>query len=90
METKLLHVRKYEYRRCIAQFRVSSHRFRIKKTGRHQKLKLPFEQRLCQFCDELEVDDERHLFQSCKFRAQQQLERMNSFQRYLYETEKIF
>ena len=50
METYLLHVCNYKYRRCIAQFRVSSHRLMIE-TGRHQKPKLPLKQRLCQFCD---------------------------------------
>ena len=86
METCLLHVCKY--RRCIAQFRVSSHRLRIE-TGRHQKPKLPLEQRLCQYCDKLEIDDERHLFESCKFHAQEQLELSNSVQIYLHETYKV-
>ena len=86
-ETYLLHVCNYKYQRCIAQFRVSCHRLRIK-TGRHQKPKLPSEQRLCQFCDKLEVVDERHLFESCKFHAQEQLELMNSVQRYLHEADK--
>ena len=87
METYLLHVCNHKYRRCIAQFLVSSHRLRIE-TGRHQKPKLPLEQRLCQFCDKLEIDDERHLCESCKFHAQEQFELLNSVQRYLHETDK--
>ena len=87
METYLLHACNYKYRRCIAHFRVSSHRLRIE-TGRHHQPNLPLEQRLCQFCDKLEVDDERHLFESCKFHAQERLDLVNLVQRYLHETDK--
>ena len=43
---------------------------------------------LSRFCDKLEIDDERHLFESCKFHAQEQLELLNSVQRYLHEADK--
>ena len=64
-ETYLLHVCNYRYRRCIPQFRVSSHILR-KETGLHQKPRLPLEQRLCQFVINLKLiqtDAVHHQFQ---------------------------
>ena len=41
-----------------------------------------------QFCDKIKVDDDRHLFESCKSNAHGRLELMISVQRYFYETDK--
>ena len=69
--------------------RVSSPRLRVG-TGRHQKLKLPLEQQLRQFCYKPEVDDDGHLFVSGKFHDHERLELINSIQMNLHEADNLF
>ena len=55
-----------KYQQAISRFRVSSHRLGIE-LGRHQKPRLPVEQRLCIFCNSRKLDDEMHFLIHCEF-----------------------
>ena len=55
-----------KYQQAISRFRVSSHRLGIE-LGRHYKPRLPVEQRLCNFCNSRNLDDELHFRIKCEF-----------------------
>ena len=55
-----------KYQQAISRFRVSSHRLGIE-LGRHYKPRLPVEQRLCNFCNSRNLDDELHFLIKCEF-----------------------
>ena len=55
-----------KYQQAICRFGVSSHRLGIE-LGRHHKAHLPVEQRLCNFCNSRNLDDELHFLIKCKF-----------------------
>ena len=59
MERYLLVVRDHKLRRSLSQLRRSSHQLCVE-TGRHSKLKLVGDQRLCKLCDLKEVESEVH------------------------------
>jgi len=48
----------------IARFRCSSHSLRIE-TGRHEKPKVPIEDRICDKCPDNEVEDELRCLMIC-------------------------
>jgi hypothetical protein len=48
-----------------ARFRVSSHNLSIE-TGRHEIPKIPLEERICDKCDNNEVEDELHSLLICR------------------------
>ena len=59
-----LSVKKYQL--AISRFRVSSHRIGIE-LGWHYKPRLPVEQRLFNFCNSCNLDDELHFLIKCEF-----------------------
>lgn len=59
---KYLNIVKYEYRKAICRFRVSSHRLMIE-TGRYNKI--PRNDRLCKKCSENKIEDEIHFLLKC-------------------------
>ena len=64
LEKYLLCVRDFKIRKCIAQFRLSSHNLAIE-AGRHVKPKIPVDQRLCKMCNLNVVEDECHHLLVC-------------------------
>ena len=64
LEPYLQCIKKYRIRSVISKLRLSSHNLHIEK-GRHQKPKLPLEQRLCVYCNLSEVEDEQHFILRC-------------------------
>ena len=48
----------------LARFRLSSHNLKIE-TGRHEKPKVPPENRICTKCNSNEIEDEMHCLLSC-------------------------
>ena len=64
LEKYLLCVRDFKIRKCIAQFRLSSHNLAIE-SGQKVKPKLPIEQRFCKLCNLGEVEDECHHLLVC-------------------------
>ena len=81
MESYLSQVKNNKYRICLTKFRVSSHRLRIE-VGRHQRPKLPLEQRICTFCNANEIDDEVHLVKNCQFHNEERRILLNKIQRH--------
>ena len=65
-EFYLEHVKDFKLRKWMCKFRLSSHDLQIEK-GRHLKRKQLIEERLCQFCNYQEVEDELHFFMMCPF-----------------------
>ena len=65
-ESYLHLVNDYKYRNAIARIRCSSHPLAIER-GRHTRPITPTEQRLCNFCHE--IDDEYHFIFYCKINA---------------------
>ena len=55
-----------KYQQAISCFQVSSHRLGIE-LGWHHKPSLPVEQRLCNFCNSLSLDNELHFLIKCEF-----------------------
>ena len=53
--------------KLISKFRISDHSLEIE-TGRYKKV--PREQRICQFCDNNNIDDEVHFFFTCELNKQ--------------------
>ena len=80
MESYLSQVKNNKYRICLTKFRVSSHRLRIE-VGRHQRPKLPLEQRICTFCNTNEIYDEVHLVKNCQFHNEERRILLNEIQR---------
>ena len=52
-------------RKDLLKLRTSNHSLFVE-TGRYSNPKLPREERICQYCDQHEVEDEHHLLLSCK------------------------
>lgn len=57
----------FETRKLISKFRISDHSLEIE-TGRYKKI--PRVQRICQFCDNNNLDDEAHFFFTCELNKQ--------------------
>ena len=53
-----------ELRRSITKFKISCHKLKIE-VGRHTKPKTPLEDRICDRCNDLCIDDELHFFNHC-------------------------
>ena len=68
------------YKKCIARFRVSSHRLGIE-TGRHQKPPIPVDNRVCAYCPGPLLDDELHLITQCRYHLTERTK--------LYDTAKM-
>ena len=81
MESYLSQVKNNKYRIFLTKFRFSSHRLIIE-VGRHQRPKLPLEQRICTFCNKNEIDDEVHLVKNCQFRNEERRILLNEIQRH--------
>ena len=64
METYLVVIKDFKLRKCLSQFRLSSHSLDIEK-GRHSKPKVPLERRICSFCKNNSVEDEEHFLLHC-------------------------
>ena len=81
MESYLSQVKNKKDKICLTKFRVSSHRIRIE-VGRHQRPKLPLEQRICTFCNTNEIDDEVHLVKNCQFHNEERRILLSEIQRH--------
>ena len=68
------------YKKCIARFRVSSHRLGIE-TGRHKKTPIPVDNRVCAYCPGPLLDDELHLITQCRYHLTERTK--------LYDTAKM-
>lgn len=65
LENYLLAVKSFNKRATFTKLRTSAHDLRIE-TGRYNEPnKLPVVQRLCQFCDRNEIEDEFHFIMQC-------------------------
>jgi len=60
----------------IARFRVSSHNLKIE-TGRHESPKIPLHERICEYCDSGEIEDESHCLLTCNKNEIPRLELLN-------------
>jgi hypothetical protein len=67
-EEYLNYINNPSHRRQFTQFRVSCHTLRIE-LGRYNKTSR--EQRLCEYCDSNEIEDEYHFSLTCKYYEQQ-------------------
>ena len=76
------------FKKCIARFRVSSHRLAIE-TGRHLKPPLPIESRVCVHCPGELVDDELHLITVCKHHDGERVRLYQIAKRYIAEFEHL-
>ena len=68
------------YKKCIARFRVSSHRLGIE-TGRHKKPPIPVDNRVCAYCLGPLLDDELHLITQYRYNRTERTK--------LYDTAKM-
>ena len=76
------------FKKCIAKFRVSSHRLAIE-TGRHLKPPLPIESRICVHCPGELVDDELHLITFCKHHDGERVRLYQIAKRYIADFENL-
>ena len=66
MENDISYKLDNKYKKAIAQFRISSHKLGIE-TGRHEKSIIPFNCRICNYCQQDCIDDEQHFLVDCHF-----------------------
>jgi len=66
LESYLLNIPDLQVRKTLTRFRISNSSLRIE-TGRFEKIRSG--ERICQFCNSNEVDDEDHFLLKCKFMA---------------------
>ena len=64
MESYLKCIKDFKLRRCLSQFRMSSHTLEIER-GRHSKVKVPEQDRLCKFCNIGAIENESHFLLHC-------------------------
>jgi hypothetical protein len=64
LEEYLTNIKNQPQRRALSQFRISCHKLNVE-CGRYHNV--PREQRLCEFCDMGEVEDECHFALFCKY-----------------------
>ena len=55
----------YEERSNLARFRLSAHNLQVER-GRHARPVIPLDKRLCNFCEQPEVEDEYHALIKCE------------------------
>ena len=77
LEEYLSSTKNPSHRRLLSKFRTSSHKLHIE-SGRYNKT--PREQRLCEYCDTNEIEDEYHFTLSCKYYEQQRNDLTNTLQ----------
>ena len=64
LEVYLISIKNPTQRRTLTQFRTSSHTLKIER-GRYNNV--PREERLCEYCDSQEIEDEYHFALSCNY-----------------------
>ena len=69
IEPHLLYVENKKHQRALTRLRVSSHKLHIE-LGRHVRPPIPPTDRLCQFCNSREIDDEVHFLITCEFHGE--------------------
>ena len=73
-------------RRGLTRLRISAHSLRIE-SGRYGRDRLERHQRLCQFCDSQEIEDEYHFIIKCKLYKNI---RSDCIKRYFYSRPSMF
>ena len=69
IESHLLYVENKKHQRALTRLRVSSHKLHIE-LCRHVRPAIPPTDRLCQFCNSREIDDEVHFLINCEFHGE--------------------
>ena len=69
IEPHILYVRDKNHQRALTRLKVSSHKLNIE-AGRHARPYVHRQQRLCLYCDSLELDDEIHFLLRCNFHSE--------------------
>ena len=72
IEPHKLYIRNKKHQRALTRLRVSSHKLNIE-LGRHSRPSIPRDERVCQFCDAREIDDEIHFLFQCKFHKEERI-----------------
>ena len=65
MESYLLSIKNHKLRKLFSRFRLSNHDLEIERSHYH-KPAIPADQRICQHCNSLSVEDEEHVIMQCK------------------------
>ena len=65
----LIYLDKKKHQRAFTRLRVSSHKLTIE-LGRYSRPPIPRANRLCNFCNSKEVDDEIHFLTKCEFHSE--------------------
>ena len=73
LEEYLSSIKNPSPRRLLSKFRTSSHKLHIEILNPDDTTKTPREQRLCEYCDTNEIEDEYHFTLSCKYYEQQRM-----------------
>ena len=72
IEPHILYIRNKKHQRALTRLRVSFHKLNIE-LGRHSRPPIPRDERVCQFCDGREIDDEIHFLLQCKFHKEERI-----------------
>jgi len=77
-----------KHQRALTRLRVSSHKLNVE-LGRHSRPPVPRTERICNFCDVNEIDDEIHFMIKCKFHDEARSSLLNEIINYQYISDNL-
>ena len=81
IEPHLIYLNNKNHQRALTRLRVSSHKLNIE-LGRHSRPPIPRANRLCNFCNSKEVDDEIHFLTKCELHSEARYHLFDEIQRH--------
>ena len=81
IEPHLIYLNNKKHQRALTRLKVSSHKLNIE-LGRHSRPPIPRANRLCNFCNSKEVDDEIYFLTKCEFHSETRYHMFDEIQRH--------
>ena len=88
IEPHLIYLNNKKHQRALTRLRVSSHKLNIE-LGRHSRPPIPRANRLCNFCNSKEVDDEIHFLTKCEFHSEARYHMFDEIQRHQHVSQNL-
>ena len=88
IEPHLIYLNNKKHQRALTRLRVSSHKLNIE-LGRHLRPPIPRANRLCNFCNSKEVDDEIHFLTKCELYSEVRYHLFDEIQRHQHNSHNL-
>ena len=88
IEPHLIYLNNKKNQRALTRLRVSSHKLNIE-LGRHSRPPIPRANRLCNFCNSKEFDDEIHFLTKCEFHSEARYHMFDEIQRHQHVSQNL-